>query len=117
MQTPWGELPVSDAHVHFFSPGFFSAQAAQCGRSLDEIGSVLGWRIRNSPEELAEDWKSELDAHGVARAALIASVPGDEDSVASAITRYPERFYGYFMANPVEEDSTARVQRALDSGR
>jgi predicted TIM-barrel fold metal-dependent hydrolase len=117
MQTPWGEFPVSDAHVHFFSPAFFSSLAAQSGRSLEEVGRILGWRIRQSCEELAEAWKRELDRYGVAKAALIASVPGDEDSVAAAVSLFPERFYGYFMANPLAPDAVERVQKALAGGR
>jgi uncharacterized protein len=117
MQTPWGELPVWDAHVHFFSHGFFSALAQQSGRPVAEIADVLGWRIPHSSAELAAHWTSELDKHGVTRAALIASVPGDEDSVAAAVALYPARFYGYFMANPVQPDGAARVERALDGGR
>jgi len=117
MQTPWGEFPVSDAHVHFFSHAFFSSLAAQSGRPLEEVGRILGWRIRHSCEELAEAWKQELDRYGVAKAALIASVPGDEDSVATAVSLFPERFYGYFMANPLAPDSAERVQKALAGGR
>ena len=68
-------------------------------------------------EDLAEAWKSELDKHGVAKAALIASIPGDEDSVAAAVSLYPDRFYGFFMANPTAPDGVDRVRRALAGGR
>ncbi|MGA2592999.1 MAG: amidohydrolase family protein [Bryobacteraceae bacterium] len=117
MQTPWGELPVSDAHVHFFSHAFFSSLAAQSGRPVEEVGRILGWRIRDSCEELAAAWQQELDLYGVARAALIASIPADEDSVATAVSLFPERFYGYFMANPLAPDAVERVQKALAGGR
>jgi predicted TIM-barrel fold metal-dependent hydrolase len=117
MQTPWGELPVRDAHVHFFSAAFFASLAAQSGRHAEELGRMLGWRIPASPEELAEAWRAELDRHGVARAALIASLPGDEESVAAAVSLYPDRFYGFFMANPAAPDGAARIQKALAGGR
>jgi len=117
MQTPWGEFPVSDAHVHFFWHAFFSSLAAQSGRPLDEVGRILGWRIGHSCEELAEAWKDELDKYGVAKAALIASIPGDEDSVAAAVSLFPERFYGFFMVNPLAPDAAERVPKALASGR
>jgi predicted TIM-barrel fold metal-dependent hydrolase len=117
MQTQWGEIPVSDAHVHFFSPAFFSSLAAQSGRPVEELAGILGWRLPHSREDLAEAWRSELDEHGVARAALIASIPGDEDSVATAVSLYPDRFYGFCMANPTAPDGVARVQKALDGGR
>jgi hypothetical protein len=116
MQTQWGEIPVSDAHVHFFSPAFFSSLSAQSGRPVEEVAHVLGWRVSHSCEDLAEAWRSELDKRGVAKAALIASIPGDEASVAAAVSLYPDRFYGFFMANPAAPDGVERVQRALAGG-
>ena len=112
MQTPWGEVSVSDAHVHFFSHGFFSALAP--GRTHEEIGRILGWTMPPSdPAELAEIWARELDRHGVARASLIASIPGEEASVVAAIQRFPQRMYGYFMLNPLAPDALARAEKAL----
>jgi predicted TIM-barrel fold metal-dependent hydrolase len=116
MQTQWGEIPVSDAHVHFFSHAFFASLSAQSGRPMEELAQVLGWRVPHSSKDLAEDWKSELDENGVAKAALIASIPGDEDSVAAAVSLYPDRFYGFFMANPTAPDGVERVHRALAGG-
>jgi len=122
MQTPWGDFPVCDAHVHFFSPAFFALLAAQSGHPLDveEIGRTLDCRVPATCEDLAAAWKQELDEYSVAKAALIASVPGDEDSVAAAVARYPDRFWGFFMANPLAQGGTAdgieRVQRALAGG-
>jgi predicted TIM-barrel fold metal-dependent hydrolase len=117
MLTPWGELQVSDAHVHFFSHKFFAALAAQKGCGVDDLKrSLSDWELPPpEPERLAERWVTELDRHGVARAALIASSPGDEDSVAAAVTAYPKRFYGYFMVNPLASDATRDVERALKS--
>jgi len=117
MQTPWGDIPISDAHVHFFSPAFFSSLAAQRGIPVDEVGRILDWQIPASGEELATAWKRELDQQGVAKAALIASIPGDEDSVAAAVSLYPDRFYGYFMANPLAPDGLARIQKAFAASR
>jgi uncharacterized protein len=116
MQTAWGEFPVCDAHIHFFSPGFFSSLAAQSGRPVEEIGNALGWRISPSCEELAETWAQELDRCGVAKAALIASLPGDEAAVATAVGLYPDRFYGFFMANPMAPDGLGRIQKAFAAG-
>jgi predicted TIM-barrel fold metal-dependent hydrolase len=121
MLTPWGDFAVCDAHVHFFSPAFFARLAAESGQTLAEIGRTLDWRIPPSCEDLAAAWKRELDESSVARAALIASVPGDEDSVAAAVELHPERFWGFFMANPVAPDGATngveRVQKALAGGR
>ena len=62
---------------------------------------------------MADRWVRELDANGVRRAALIASVPSDETSVAAAIARHPDRFVGFFMLDPSSADSAARARRAV----
>ncbi len=116
MQSPWGDLAVCDAHVHFFSPAFFASLAQQRGLPPAEIGRMLDWRIPASAADLAAAWRGELDRHGVARAALIASIPGDEDSAAAAVALHPDRFYGYFMANPLAPGGIARVRQALAGG-
>ena len=116
MQTPWGDFPVRDAHVHFFSPAFFRSLAAQSGKLLDDVGHALDWDLPGSAHELAARWKTELDDQGVAQAALIASIPGDEDSVSAAVADYPDRFFGYFMANPVAPDGIDRIRAAVASG-
>jgi uncharacterized protein len=117
MQTPWGEFAVADAHVHFFSRRFFSALAGQSGKTAEQVAETAGWVLPpEDPVELARAWTAELDAQGVARAALIASVPGDEASVESAMAAFPDRFFGYFMVNPLEEGVLERVQIALRCG-
>ena len=79
MQTPWGELAVGDAHVHYFSRQFFAALGAQGGKTAEQVAEATGWNLPpEDPAELARNWIAELDGHGVRRAALIASVPGDE---------------------------------------
>lgn len=116
--SPWGPLQVADAHVHFFSHRFFSLLAAQKpGLTFDQMGALLGWTMPpEDPAALAEAWVHELDKRGVARAALIASLPGDEESVLAAVAAHPRRFWGYFMVNPRAADTVARVQGALDRG-
>jgi hypothetical protein len=115
--SPWGELAVADAHVHFFSHHFFELLAGQKKASLDEVAQLTGFEIPPpAPEALAAHWAAELDRHGVQQAALIASLPGDEGSVATAVHAHPDRFFGYFMLNPLEADATARARYALDSG-
>lgn len=90
--------------------------AAQAGISqpAGEIARGLGWEAPGSAAELADRWVDELDRHSVARVALIASAPGDEDSVAEAVARHPGRFVGFFMANPSAADAVGRVERAFD---
>ena len=49
----------------------------------------------------------------IAASALIASIPGDEASVAGAVQRFPDRFYGYFMFDPTQPESPHRANAAL----
>jgi uncharacterized protein len=117
METPWGALAVSDAHIHFFSHRFFAALAEQKKAPVDSLAPVLGWQIPGEdPTHLADTWVQELDRHGVSKAALIASAPGDQESVIGAVRAFPERFYGYMMVNPVAPSPVADVERALASG-
>jgi len=118
VQTPWGEISVNDAHVHFLSHDFFSMLAKQKEElSVDAIGSALGWEMPPvDASVLASRWASELDKHDVAQCALIASLPGDESSVAAAVEAHPDRFWGYFMLNPCADDAIARAEKALDDG-
>src|SRR6185369_4814091 len=111
MMTQWGDLPIADAHVHFFSKAFFAALAAQ--KPGVDIPAALGWE---APTDLATRWVEELERRGVAKAALIASIPNDEGSVLDAVSRFPNRFYGYAMCNPCAPDALARIQAAFDHG-
>ena len=105
----------NDAHCHFFSTAFFSALARQRGRgdTVPQLCSELQWDDPGAPEALADRWVRELDANDIARAALIASVPGDEASVAAAITRHRTRFVGFFMLDPSASDAADRTRRAI----
>jgi uncharacterized protein len=117
MDSPWGDIPVADAHVHFFSLRFFTALADQKKATLDSIRTTLGWQLpTEDPAQLASTWAEELDRHGVAKAALIASVPGDHHSVAAAVKQFPNAFYGYAMVDPTAPDAIAGAQSALSNG-
>ena len=117
MDTPWGAMPVSDAHVHFFSHRFFAALAEQKKAPADSLAPVLGWQLpAEDPSHLAIAWAQELDRQGVSKAVLIASIPGDEQSVIAAVRTFPQRFYGYMMVNPVAPSPAADIERALASG-
>ena len=110
MQTPWGDSPAVDAHIHFFSRPFFEVLASEAGKSVEAIAAELGWELPPAdPAELARRWAVELDAQGVARAALIASVPGDAKSVRAARAACPGRFFAYAMVNPLA-DSPAAIE-------
>jgi len=117
MNTPWGDIEVADAHVHFFSPTFFKALAQQKGQAeqVRELIAQLGWDappINNAA--LGARWVEELDRHGVERSVLMSSVPDDEASAAEAVRAFPKRFLGYFMFNPKTPDAAGRAARAFD---
>ena len=105
---------LNDSHCHFFSSQFFSTLSRQRGRNdtVEALCRELQWDDPGTPDALADRWVQELDAHGVARSALIASVPGDEASVAAAVSRHPRRFVGFFMVDPSAEDAVERVTQA-----
>ncbi len=110
---------LADAHCHFFSANFFrtlgaDAPQAEPGRDPAEtLPKSLGWEPPGSEEALADRWRAELDRHNVDQAMLIASVPGDEASVAIAAARYPDRIVGAFMINPASSDAASRVEWAF----
>jgi predicted TIM-barrel fold metal-dependent hydrolase len=126
---------INDAHCHFFSTELFAGLARQrlersapppprgsLQEAMEEdvnrqlavaLCDELGWETPGSAFTLADRWARELDAHDVARAVLIASVPSDETSVAAAVSRHPGRFVGFFMLDPSAGDPVARARRAL----
>jgi uncharacterized protein len=106
MQTPWGECDVADAHVHFFSRRFFAALGEHCRIPADAIAAQLKWELPpDDPRELASRWVAELDKCGVARTALIASIPEDEVSTMAAAVAHPDRFFAFAMVNPWVENA------------
>jgi uncharacterized protein len=113
---------LCDAHCHFFSSRFLEiltrdrADLPADGRAA-AVAAMLGWDPPASVEELADRWATELDRHGISRCALIASIPGDEDSVAAAVARHPSRFTGFFMLNPAAPDAADRMARAFGEQR
>jgi predicted TIM-barrel fold metal-dependent hydrolase len=115
--TPWGDIEVSDAHVHFFSPPFFNSLAEQKGSGdvdVNAVGSILGWEIPESSEYLADRWVVELNHNKLASAVLVASVPGDVESVGIAVERYPDRFHSVVMLNPLSPGADTRCANALN---
>jgi predicted TIM-barrel fold metal-dependent hydrolase len=116
MDSPWGQLPLSDAHVHFFSRPFFATLAEQKKVDIPSLATLLGWHISDDSASLATAWTAELDRHGVDRAAIIASIPRDQDSVIAAASRFPNRFFAYAMVNPAADDSLLSIEAALATG-
>ena len=103
---------IADAHCHFFSSRFLELLAPEAGKAED-IAARLQWEAPGTATELGDRWIAELDRHNVARAALIASIPGDSASVAEAVAHHPHRFVGFFMHNPTGLDSDASLERSF----
>jgi uncharacterized protein len=108
---------VCDAHCHFFSTRFFEllTQGTEVpGDRASAVSAKLGWDPPGTAEELSDRWVAELDRHSIARSALIASIPGDESSVRTAVARHPARFVGFFMFNPAAGDVRSRLAPLLE---
>ncbi len=119
--TPFGDLEILDAHTHFFSHRFFETLISQSPQlrhepdAIRRVAEMTGWRMPPiSPAELATSWKDELDRSAVSAGLLIASVPGDEASIAAAVATHPDRIIGGFMFDPTKPEPEARAQRAFD---
>jgi uncharacterized protein len=111
-------VQVCDVHCHFFSSRFLEILAKDRrdiapGDHAAVVSTLLGWDPPGPPDALADRWIAELDRQQVARAAVIASIPGDEESVAAAIARHPSRLVGFFMLNPAAADAAERLSRAI----
>ena len=111
-------MSLCDAHCHFFSSRFLEILTADrrdlpTGDRASAVAGLLGWDAPGTVDALADRWVAELDRHGVDRVALIASIPGDEESVARAVAKHPTRFVGFFMFNPGAPDLDGRLTRAL----
>lgn len=120
MQTPFGEMPVIDAHAHFFSYRFFATLAAELPEPPSEVELYptlrkrIPWEFPEAdPVDLGKQWVAEMNRHGISRMVLIASVPRDEESVAAAAQAYPDRIIAYFLLNPISDDAPARITRAF----
>jgi predicted TIM-barrel fold metal-dependent hydrolase len=111
-------MRINDAHCHFFSSRFLELLTDGMpdfpveGRA-EAVAMRIQWKPPGSATDLANTWIGELDRHDVSRAALIASVPGDEESVASAIAAHPSRFVGFFMFTPMAASAGQRLARAF----
>lgn len=111
-------MTIHDAHCHFLSSRFYEAlgrekYGADARLSGERIAADLGWDPAGPADALAERWIAELDRHHVSRVGLIASVPGDEESVGAAVARHPARFVGFFALNATAHDALDRARRAF----
>jgi len=100
---------LNDAHCHFFSTPFFNTLGG------DAAISALAWDPPGTADALADRWVAELDHSGVSRAVLIASIPGDAESVGEAVRRHRSRFVGLFMVDPTKPGAAKTAATALDT--
>jgi uncharacterized protein len=112
MQTPWGQLPVIDAHTHFFSHGFFQAFAKLAAdhlpaeAPLQAMAERLGVEIPpEDPSTLAARWIEEMEKYHLERLVMFTSVPGDHPALARAVQAFPERIVGYLMLDPTQSSA------------
>jgi uncharacterized protein len=113
---------ICDTHCHFFSSRFLEILTKDVpGLPADDraaaVAARLEWDAPGTAEALTERWITEMARHGVSRCALIASIPGDEASVATAVAKYPDDFVGFFMFNPLAADAGTRLSQALGEHR
>ena len=110
-------VAVNDAHCHLFSAGFFRTLGQKLpdvtGDAAEQLPARLGWTAPGTDAALADTWEAELERHGVTRAVLMASVPGDEAAVSAVAAKHPNRFVGAFMFSPAAPDADARIEQAF----
>ena len=98
-----------EAMIIVLEPGTRSKETARrIVASAEEVAGTLNWDLPpEDPGELGRKWAAELDGHGISRAALMASIPGDADSVQAAVEACPKRFLAFAMVNPREDPPPA----------
>ncbi len=111
-------IALHDAHCHFLSSRFYETlgrekYGAGSNRAAERTIEELGWEAPGTTDALAARWITELDKSHVSRVGLIASMPGDEESVAEAVGRYPTRFVGFFVLNATAADAEERARHGL----
>jgi predicted TIM-barrel fold metal-dependent hydrolase len=95
-------MRIIDAHMHL-------------GRGDEHYGKQALWDQK--AQFLADDMKSLLDQVGIDHAVVFGLGRATEEDrvrpVLDAVQRYPERFTGFFWANPWETGSRAAFVRAV----
>jgi predicted TIM-barrel fold metal-dependent hydrolase len=112
---------IEDAHLHFFSKGvlaFYARQVDALKDALDPAAAAaaqIGIEVPAAePEALAGRWIAEMDRHGVARAALFGSAPGEQSTVTRAARAFPDRLLPFQMLNPRGADLAGILRLASE---
>ncbi len=102
-----GLFKIFDAHFHFYSNSFFRFLVKQKQNRLDINTELKNLAAKGhieipgeDPVQLAKRWVDIIDKWKIERVVLIGSMPGDEDSVVSAVQAFPNRFTGFFTVDP-----------------
>jgi uncharacterized protein len=113
---------LEDAHLHFFSKGVLAFYARQVEALKDELdpaaaaAAYLGLEAPAAePEARAARWIAELDRHGVSRAALFGSAPGEQSTVARAARAFPDRLLPFQMLNPRGADVAGMLRSVAEN--
>jgi predicted TIM-barrel fold metal-dependent hydrolase len=116
-------LMIEDAHLHFFSKGvlaFYARQVESLKEELDPATAAAAYLGIEpppaEPEALAARWVAEMDEHGVGRAALFGSAPGEHSTVGRAARAFPDRFVPFQMVNPRTADPAGAVRTLAENG-
>lgn len=120
-ETPFGNIEIFDSHIHFFSHNFFKMLAKQSPvlkdkpNPIGKIGEITGFQMPpENPVDLAKLWVEQLDKSEISRGLFFASLPNDEISISAAVKVFPERIYGGFFFNPLEENAVEKARKAFD---
>ena len=128
------DLTVIDFHCHFpakgdpstigvqtrtSSSGGIAAQKAEYLRAQSEKYRAA-WRLawdfpepegdQRTPDEQADRWLAELDRYGIDRVGF--ATGGDNETLASVVARYPDRFVGFAHHDPFRPDAAQELERA-----
>ncbi len=102
-----GLFKIFDSHVHFYSNAYFrflvrqKPKRADLNTELRTIASKGHIEIPGEdPTQLAKRWIEIIDKWKIEKIVLIASIPGDEDSVVKAVSAFPDRSAGFFTVDP-----------------
>src|SRR6185295_9134647 len=68
-------------------------------------------REARSPEEQADRWFAELEKYGISRVAF--ATGGGNETLASVVARYPDRFIGFAHHNLFEPGAAEELDRAV----
>jgi predicted TIM-barrel fold metal-dependent hydrolase len=118
IDTPFGQQFIVDGHLHFLSRVFVTQLGSAAGirnEPAKHVCNKLKWQLPpEDPVDLGRQWLQELDEHGVDRAVLLHTLPGDVASVAEAMATRPSRFAAYVMINPDESTAVENLKKAVD---